>query len=104
MLYEFCFLKLPFKAKSEGLQLYSIFEKLGSPPDDLIQQFSKNCNYKVSFWESFSGFALDQYFHDEIDQRDHTKNLSDVLNKCWCYDQKNRVSASDLLNHPFFKD
>ena len=92
-MYEFCFLELPFRAKTEGLQLYRIFQVLGSPDDETLEKFKRDCPFEMTFWDSFKGFEGDWEFQERIQAVDPSGKFFDLLSLIWSYSPEDRPTA-----------
>ena len=86
MLYEFATLELPFKAKTEGEQLYDIFEKLGSPSIRQIDWYTKNCTGQFNHWNSFKNFKPDENLWLRLRRIDKFGQIEKILRKIFVYD------------------
>ena len=107
--YEFIFLKLPFKGKSEGEQLIEIFKKLSFPNITYKNYLKKNLknfenffeiffnleNKKNNFWKIFDYLNI-----PEIEK----KLVIRFLKQCWCYNVNERISAETALKLPLFSE
>lgn len=104
MIYESVLQKTPFNGKSEGLQLKDIYSKLGSPNDSEIKALeTRRSKWDQAEWGCLKGVEADPLFWSPVVKADPTGNLKSVLQECWRYDPDQRISASGLLNHPYFE-
>jgi glycogen synthase kinase 3 beta len=93
-----------FQGKTEGDQLFAIFKVLGSPGSEEFSIWEKILvNFdQVLFAEfkDFKPFDLKKLFPGFKD----VDNLVDLLRKMFDYIPTRRISASEALKHPFFKE
>lgn len=87
-----------FQGYSEDKQLKKIFSLLGTPDVK-----------KVPFYGTLTGFKDGDFeVYPKGDLKTVCPNLDanglDLLEKMLEYDPEKRISASDALDHPFFKD
>jgi len=102
MLFETCVHRNPFNGKTEGLQLFDIIEKLGSPTTREFEALKPRANYDTSLWAKLSKIPPKANFWEDIEKVDPTGNLKNLLEKCFKYLPEERCSAQEFVNHSFF--
>jgi len=90
------YIKKPvFRGVNELDELDKIFEIKGTPTKDIWYDIDKLPNYNIVFKK-----YKKQNLKDVIKNMDD--NAIDLFEKMTEYDPKNRISAKEALNHPFF--
>lgn len=93
-----------FQGKTEGDQLFAIFKVLGSPSNDDFAIWEKILvNFDQALFAEFKNFkAIDlrKLFPGFKD----LENLIDLLARMFDYIPTRRISASEALKHPFFRN
>lgn len=86
-----------FQGDSEIDQLFRIFRVLRTPTEEIWPGVSTLPDYKATF-PNWSHYCLSN----------HVKNISDsaydLLQKMLIYDPAKRISAKQIVSHPFFVD
>ena len=87
-----------FPGDSEIDQLYKIFRQLGTPDETVWPGVTSLEDWNTAFpkWykSPFSKTVLSNLDPEGLD----------LLEKFLAYDPKNRITAKDSLNHPYFDD
>ncbi|OHT06171.1 CMGC family protein kinase [Tritrichomonas foetus] len=96
-----------FPGNDEHEQLEMLMEVFGAPPNEILQQCSRRHEFFTNEGKlrppkerrrrrPVGSTTLQQLTHipDSL--------LIDLLSKCFEWDQKKRITASDALNHPWF--
>lgn len=104
MLFEMVSGKTPFNGKTEGLQLYDIFENLGSPTAHEFSRLKQRCNYDTSIWEKLKDIPPNLQFWLPVEKADPSSCLQNLLIKCFRYLPEERISTQEMLDHPFFNE
>jgi serine/threonine protein kinase len=86
-----------FSADSDRSLAHKVFQSLGTPPDDVINEFADVAAQKVSF-PSYPRGDMKQLFCTEDAQ------LIDHLGKILTIDPRQRITAKQALNHTYFND
>jgi len=102
MLFEMVTGHTPFNGKTEGLQLYDIFENLGSPSDLEFKRLASRCNYDKTVWEKLKNIPCNPRFWLPVQKEEPTGVLQNLLLKCFRYVPEDRISAQGMLDHSFF--
>jgi serine/threonine protein kinase len=86
-----------FVADSDVDLAYRVFQSLGTPPDDVLNDFGDVKSQKVSF---------PSYPQPDLKQLLCTKDpqLIDLLGKLLAIDPRQRITAKQALRHPYFND
>eukprot|EP01016_Furgasonia_blochmanni_P047420 TRINITY_DN6968_c0_g1_i2.p1 TRINITY_DN6968_c0_g1~~TRINITY_DN6968_c0_g1_i2.p1 ORF type:complete len:312 (+),score=33.15 TRINITY_DN6968_c0_g1_i2:54-989(+) len=92
-----------FQGKSEGDQLFAIFKMLGSPSPDEIEEYKNRVPFDKNLFNEFKQYKRSSlrekfYYIQDYD------NLIDLLEKMFHYLPEKRITASEALKHPFFKN
>lgn len=93
-----------FQGKSEGDQLFAIFRTLGSPTSEQFQEYSKMVPFDPKIFNDFKTFARPDISAEFSNSIQDTENFLDLMYKMFEYIPSKRISASEALKHPFFKD
>jgi glycogen synthase kinase 3 beta len=98
------FLLTPFfKGKTEGDQLFKIFEVLGSFTPLEAKEYKAQVPFDSTLFRQFEGYPrknLEEVFKMVTDR----KNFIDLILKMLNYSPSKRISAAEALKHPFFGD
>jgi len=92
-----------FQGKSEGDQLFKIFEVLGSPTDKEFQELGKLVPYDKKIFKEFKKYPK-KSLRNRFSYIKDINNLLDLLNRTFEYNFHKRITASEALKHPFFDD
>jgi serine/threonine protein kinase len=84
-------------ADSELDLAYKVFRSLVTPPDEVMNGFADVVSKRVSF-PSYPGADRKQLFGTEDAQ------LIDLLGKIFTIEPRQRITARQALNHPYFND
>lgn len=93
-----------FQGKSEGDQLFAIFRTLGSPTAEQFQEYAKMVPFDAKLFNDFKTYArpnISSEFSNSIKDID---NFLDLMYKMFEYIPSKRITATEALKHPFFKD
>eukprot|EP00299_Pterocystis_sp_00344_P012501 c6008_g1_i2.p1 GENE.c6008_g1_i2~~c6008_g1_i2.p1 ORF type:complete len:381 (+),score=75.10 c6008_g1_i2:480-1622(+) len=98
-------LKKPlWPGKGELEQLDMIFKTLGSPTDDIWPRF-KESREKANFRYYPPGRLREKLLATSYTGGCYLSDLGlDLLQKMFCYDPENRISAKEALQHPYFDE
>lgn len=96
-----------FPGKTEGLQFFEHMCVLGKPSKEFLKKFSLPQQFQV-FFENMDeivpydlGKLLNkngQYYDKEV------RLAADLLSKVICWEPSERLSAAEVLKHPFLVD
>ena len=92
-----------FQGKSEGDQLFKIFEVLGSPTEKEFKVLGKIVPYDKKLFKEFKKYPRRKlegkfrYIHD-------LENLIDLLDRIFKYIPGERITATEAMMHPFFEE
>lgn len=103
MLYEFCTLDLPFKAKTEGEQLYNIFQTLGSPNENEISWYKLKAPGTFRYWDTFKNFKGNHLMWKKLRKIDRYNQIEPILRDIFQYRPARRPTAEQILEYDFFK-
>lgn len=103
MLSELITRQPPFEGKSEGDQLFAIFKVLGSPTKEDYDDYGKIVPFDPKIFKEFKVYPK-QDMRDKFYYIQDYDNLMDLYNRMLAYNPSKRITASEALNHPFFKD
>ena len=87
-----------FPGDSEIDQLYKIFRQLGTPTEEVWPGVSQLQDWNTAF----PRWAKADYGKNVTNHLDH--NGLDLLERLLAYSPKDRITAKDSLNHPYFDD
>jgi serine/threonine protein kinase len=85
-----------FPGDSDIAMAHLVFEELGTPSDDVLQQFADVRNNK---------FAVKQYQGKPMNEilRTEDRYLIDLVKKLLTIDPRKRITAREALHHPYFQ-
>ncbi len=87
-----------FPGRSELDQINKIHEILGTPPQELLDEFQKKASHIDFNFQPQRGIGLDRLFP-------HVSPLCrDLVKKMLTYDPEKRVTAKQCLKHPYFRE
>ena len=94
-----------FQGKSEGDQLFAIFNMIGSPSEQDYHEYSRRVPFDPKLFNDFPTVKRERedFSKQFVHFNDH-ENLLDLLYKMFEYLPEKRISASDAINHPFFDE
>ena len=93
-----------FQGKSEGDQLFAIFKVLGSPTtEDFVQWEKLFVHFDHALFIEFKNYKPIDLKRMFVGIKD-LDYLLDLLKKMFDFVPGKRISASDALKHPFFRD
>ena len=87
-----------FPGDSEIDQLFKIFRQLGTPSEDTWP----GCTQLQDWNGAFPRWVRSDYTKNCVDNLDH--NGIDLLDRLLAYSPKDRITAKDSINHPYFDD
>ena len=87
-----------FPGDSEIDQLFKIFRQLGTPTEDMWQGVSQLQDWNTAFPK----WVKVPYAKNVTDHLDHLG--LDLLERFLAYSPKDRITAKESLNHPYFDD
>lgn len=97
-------LQVPFfKGKTEGDQLFKIFETMGSLSPHEKKEFKSMVVFDASLLDTFSEYKR-KNLAEIFSMVEDRKNLIDLLEKMLAYLPSKRISAEEAMKHPFFKE
>lgn len=91
-----------FKGKTEGDQLFKIFEVLGSFTTQEVNEYKSQVPFESSIFKQFEGYEkknLSKVFSMVEDR----KNFIDLIEKMLNFSPSKRITAQEAMKHPFFR-
>ena len=94
-----------FQGKSEGDQLFAIFNMIGSPSEAEYTQFSRRVPFDPKLFNDFPvvNRSKEDFGRQFVNFSDH-ENLLDLLYKTFQYLPEKRITATEAIQHPFFDE
>jgi serine/threonine protein kinase len=96
-----------FPGKSEGLQFFEHMCVLGKPPMSYFTKWNLPSTFLNFFkeMEDITPYDLPKLLNKSRQYNDYdVKEAGDLLKKLLSWDPSDRLSASEALKHPFFKN
>ncbi len=96
-----------FPGKSEGLQFFEHMCVLGKPPQSYFSKWSLPATFLNFFreMEEITPYDIPKLLNRNRHYIDsEVKEAADLLKKLICWDPTERLTASEALRHPFFKN
>lgn len=87
-----------FPGNNEMDQIHKIHNILGTPDKALLDKFAKVASHMEFDFEEKEGTGIEKLLPNA------SPDVMDVISKLILYDQANRMSASQALKHPYFRD
>jgi serine/threonine protein kinase len=87
-----------FPGDSEIDQLFKIFRQLGTPTEEVWPGVTQHQDWN----QAFPTWYKTPFAKTVLDNLDHTG--LELLEKFLAYDPKDRITAKDALNSPYFDD
>lgn len=97
-----------FQGKSEGDQLFAIFNVIGSPSEKEYETLSKKVPFDPKLFKEFPTVPKNSEENDRFSKLfvnfKDKKNLYDILNKIFTYIPEDRITAKEAMQHAFFSE
>lgn len=97
-----------FQGKSEGDQLFAIFNVLGSPSEREYEVISKKVPFDPKLFKEFPVIPKTSEENDRFGKLfpnfKDKKNFFDLLHRVFTYIPEERITAKEALAHPFFHE
>ena len=97
-------LKPLFKGESEGEQLFAIFKLWGSLSKEETKLYKESVPINEKLISQLPSFPKDNtkinLMFGNVSKK---RELIDLLDKVFCYNHNNRITATEALNHKFFE-
>ena len=87
-----------FPGKNELDQIHKIHKVLGTPSAEKLDQFRKHASHMEINFTQQSGTGIDRYLPHV------SESCRDLIKKLLVYDSDSRITCTQALNHPYFKE
>lgn len=87
-----------FPGNNELDQVHRIHDIMGTPKKELLDNFQKHATHMEFDFPQKKGTGIEKML------KHVSKHCVDLLNKMMTYDPDDRITASQALKHPYFKD
>ena len=87
-----------FPGNNELDQVHKIHNILGTPSHELLSKFQKVATHMEFNFQPKEGTGISKLIPNV------TGEAQEIINKLLLYDQATRMTASQALKHPYFKD